>query len=101
MKISLYISLGCAGLLVIATLLAPPYGFYRFMRIAICVVSLYYSYHFLQSSRPFLTFIFLILAILYNPIYPIYLTRTIWQPINLMSAAYFIFVAFHFSRPKS
>ena len=101
MKISLYILLGCAGLLVVAALLAPPYGFYRFMRIAISIVALYYSYHFLQSSRPFLTFIFLILAVLYNPIYPIYQTRAIWQPINLASAAYFILVAFRFTQPKN
>ncbi len=80
-----------AGLSVIA--LAPlPYGFYMFLKIAVSAcagMTAYLKFH--TGQRGVLVWIFVALAILFNPIVPVHLTKEIWMFFNIVSASLFFF----------
>ena len=82
-----------AILLIIAPLIPFPYGFYIFLRIIVTVTAAYIIYDTYKSFKGIneTIIIFSIIAILYNPIIPIYLTREIWLPINFITAGIYFF----------
>lgn len=67
-----------------------PYGYYTFVRIFICGVSVYSAFLLMKKDSNYLGWLFIIIGILYNPIIPIYLTREIWQYLNIITATIFI-----------
>ena len=76
-----------------------PYGYYQILRWIICVSSAYLAYFYHKSSKATWAWIFGIIAVLFNPILPIYLTKEIWHPINIIVAT--IFFISLFSKLKS
>ena len=81
------------GIFVAAIAFAPlPVWFYIFARIilcacAICAIVLMYA----QNSR--LWIMGAVLAILYNPIFPVYLgSKQLWSPFNVITIMYFFIV---------
>ena len=76
-----------AGMLLIA-LLPLPYGFYTVLRIVVCIVACYLAYfEYGRASKVSGWSVFLIvLAIVFNPLIPIYLTREIWALIDIGAA---------------
>lgn len=74
--------------------LAPlpfPYGYYTFLRIIVCAMSGLICFIEYKKTINIWVVIFGIFAVLYNPVFPIHLTRTIWTPINIITALFFIF----------
>jgi hypothetical protein len=62
-----------------------PYSYYRFVRIftfAVCSYSFYKAY---SIKNKIFSWIFGIIAFLFNPIYPLYLGKELWQIIDLLS----------------
>lgn len=82
-----------AIVLLLLTFLDWSYGYYTFLRIIITVVAIYYAYY-LYSVVNQLNFWFwglVVIIIVFNPIFPIYLRdKTIWGIIDVISAAFFI-----------
>ena len=77
-----------AAMLFIA--IAPlPYGYYTFLRWATCAVAIYIAVQAYQWKRIWATWLLGAIAVLFNPFVPIYLTREIWQPINIIGALLF------------
>ena len=71
--------------------LAPlPYGCYVFLRIALCFAAAYLAWSEHQETKSVNAWIvgLVILAILYNPIVPIHLTREIWSVINVATVLF-------------
>ena len=66
-----------------------PYGFYQLLKLVAFLTSCFFVYDFSKESKSSFSIIFIILAILYNPLFPIHLTKAIWLPINLATVAYF------------
>ena len=59
------------------------YSYYSFLRVYVSVTSVYFAYiSNEQDSKPWLV-IFSIIAILFNPIAPIYLDRSLWAIIDI------------------
>lgn len=89
-KIPAVIMYGVAGMLLFA--LAPlPYGYYTLLRI---VVTIFFAWSAVVSHdrhHQVLPWIFGLLALLFNPIVPVYLSRDIWAPIDVGAAALIIF----------
>lgn len=84
----------------IIALLPFPYGFYVFLRIVVCITAAILVYHE-QRQRYRISFwviVFGLMAVLFNPIIPVHLTREIWIPINVASAAVFA-LHWHQRRP--
>lgn len=67
-------------------LLPNPYAFYMFLRVIVCSVSGYTAYRYGQDDLTASAWLFGTVAVLYNPIVPIYLSREIWMPIDLLTA---------------
>jgi hypothetical protein len=71
--------------------LAPlPYGYYVFLRIVLCVAAVYLAWSEHQEAKSINAWIvgLVVLAILYNPLVPIHLTREIWSVINLATVLF-------------
>ena len=79
---------------VVMLVLAPmpfPYGYYTLLRIIICIASgLICVIEYDTKNANAWVIIFGIFALLYNPIFPVHLTRAIWTPINITTALFFI-----------
>ncbi|NTG01681.1 hypothetical protein G6L30_16290 [Agrobacterium rhizogenes] len=84
-----------AALLVVA-ILPLPYGYYTFLR---CVVTLSavivaWSRYKTKGSVNWEVVLMALVAILFNPLVPIWLSRPLWLPIDLLSGGIFIYFAF-------
>ncbi len=80
-----------AALLVIA-LLPWPYGFYIFLKLFIFAVCLVLTYTQWKHDNAISGWVlaFGAMAILYNPLFRIYLTREIWSVLNIATALLFV-----------
>jgi hypothetical protein len=69
-----------------------PYGYYNFLRIVICGVSVLIAVAgLLEQTRSdtVWTAAFILIVVLFNPILPIRLHRSIWFYLDLMAASVF------------
>ena len=81
----------CAVLLM-AAVLHLPYGYYNFLRIVVCVaLALIAVAGLLEETRSDMawTAAFILIVVLFNPILPIRLHRSIWFYLDLMAAGVF------------
>ena len=79
-----------AILLIIAPILPLPYSFYIFLRYFITISSLLVIYRLFLKACLIIeletTVGMIVVAILYNPIFPIYLSKEMWLPINFITS---------------
>jgi hypothetical protein len=68
-----------------------PYGFYTLLRLAVFCAAAFLAYSSLAkgSPRPRLGWVFVGLALLYNPVFRVHFDRETWSLINLVSAVPF------------
>jgi hypothetical protein len=76
--------------LILVALAPLPYGYYVFLRIVFCIAAAYLAWSEHQEAKSINAWIvgLVILAILYNPLVPIHLTREIWSVINLATVLF-------------
>jgi len=86
-----------AGLLLLA-LLKLPYGYFTLLRLVVCGVAVYHAVLAYNLKRGVMVAYFGLIAILFNPIIPVYLSKQTWQPIDLVASALFL-LSFVFLRP--
>lgn len=81
-----------ASILLLLTFFNWPYAFYTFLRIAVMGVSAYYAYYlFTIKKQDFWFWILVGIAILFNPLAPIYIKdKFIWGVIDVVVAIFFI-----------
>ena len=63
-----------------------PYDFYTIMRWVVSGVSAYAAYTSVQQSRQNWSGIFVVLALAFNPVFPVHLSRDTWAPIDVLAA---------------
>ena len=80
------------ALMLIAAVLPWPYGYYVFLRLVVCIVAGWLTAEHVRHEQAISGWAvsFGIIAILYNPVVPVHLTREIWTPLNLGTAAVFL-----------
>ncbi|MBP1166638.1 putative membrane protein [Chryseobacterium sp. PvR013] len=72
-----------------------PIEYYTFLRILISIGALLVLYHTLSFKQHYFSIIFLIILILFNPVFPIYLYRkSIWIPIDTITGVLFLLINF-------
>ena len=70
--------------------LAPwPYGYYQLLRIVVCGVSVYIAFVAHSRQKIWALWLFAFIALLFNPLIRIHLSREVWQPINVICAVLF------------
>ena len=73
-------------------ILPLPYSYYMLLRLVVCASAVYFAIQFLKSGNQSLLFTFGFFAILYNPIFPIYLySKALWIVINIGTAFIYFF----------
>jgi len=75
-----------AVIMLLLALADNPYWYYRILRYVITGITAYLAYLAYQQGERTWTWIFTIIAILFNPIAPIYLNRGIWSVIDIITA---------------
>ena len=66
-------------LLVLAVTTRWPYGFYTFLRIVVCATAVWLAVEAYQFRKTPLALVLGGLAVLFNPLIPIYMRRTQWR----------------------
>ena len=91
-------------LLAIAVLLGAmgthPYAYYQILRWIVCGSAAYTAYTLLQGNRTIFMWFFVVIAVLFNPIAPIYMDRETWQTYDLLAAMVFAVALIPFKRMK-
>ena len=74
--------------LIIAPLVNFPYGFYVLLRLVIAASAGYIVFKAYQYSKSinFVVVIFSLIFLLFNPIFPVHLSREIWLPLDFLTA---------------
>lgn len=67
-----------------------PYGYYTLLRWTTCIASILVTFQVFEKDINWAKVVFIIIAILFNPLTPIYLSRSTWIPIDITSAIFFI-----------
>jgi hypothetical protein len=78
-----------------------PYGFYEFLRLAVCLCSICAAVMEPRQWRGAGRWVLAAIAVLYNPIFVIHLTRHEWRWINWATAGLIALVGLASRRPDS
>ena len=78
------------AILLLIALADLPYGYYQFLRWAVCGMAIFMVYVSYSSNIKWFMWVFIVIAVLFNPIIPIHLNREIWRPIDIVSAIIFL-----------
>ena len=73
--------------LIISLFVKAEYGFYQLLRLVVCGASAYSAYVFFKSGMRFLPWILVLIAIIFNPVFPAHFRRETWQVIDIVTAA--------------
>lgn len=84
-----------SGLTLILAIFPLPYAYYQFLRIFIFFSAGFVSFKFLEQKLIPWVFVFGTIALIFNPIVPIYLDKSSWVVID------FIFALLFFSAMQS
>lgn len=84
----------CAGLLFIG-LLDLPIGYYTLLRIAVTIGSVIVVLTEFENGLNFWVITFGLIAILFNPLIPVYLNdKSVWMPLDIVSGLFFLIKTF-------
>jgi hypothetical protein len=72
-----------------------PYNYYEFIRFIALVAFAFLSYESYQEGNKGLAFIYAALALLFQPLFKIYLGRTLWNIIDVIVALFLIATIFY------
>ena len=79
-----------AAILLLVGLGHHPYGYYTFLRWAVTIAAVTVTAVVRRSDFEWATWPFVGIAILFNPIAPVYMTRQSWRPIDIVCAIAFV-----------
>lgn len=99
-KNSYILSSMLAIILLLLALFDLPYGYYNFLRIMIFIISCYSIYVFYKYEKILWVWIFVIIAVLFNPIIPIYLDKSLWKIVDIVAVIIFL-ISFIFNKKNN
>ncbi|TFB08818.1 hypothetical protein E3V08_02465 [Candidatus Atribacteria bacterium MT.SAG.1] len=67
-----------------------PYGYYTLLRWITCIASTLVIFQAFEKNIDWAKVVFIVIAILFNPLAPIHLSRSTWIPIDIITAIFFI-----------
>ena len=82
-------------MLLLGALADNPYGYYQVLRWVVCGVFGYSAYLAYEKKEVVWIWILGIIAVLFNPFIPFYLSREIWTIVNIISAVVLIVNVFY------
>lgn len=95
------LALAASGFLFFAQMDGLPYGYFTLMRFVVTAVSLYLVYNIYQENKESLwIWAFGLIAVLFNPIIPVFLERSQWKIIDLIVGMFFVISIFLIRKGK-
>ncbi len=88
-----------AAIMLILSLASWPYGYYQLLRWITCGAGVYVACIGYNWQKTWVSWVFGFVAVLFNPLIPIHLSREIWQPIDAVCALLFFAIAFILKKP--
>jgi len=88
-----------AGFL-LGALVRWPYGYYVLLRWVTCASAVFVCYTAYGWERMAWVWVLAFVAVLFNPLVPVHLSRPIWQPIDTLAAVLFIAAAATLAAPR-
>ena len=85
-----------AALLFIA-IFGLPYGYYILLRLVVTAISLYVAFGLCKKDSVNF-WVMLFIALLFNPLIPINLSKDMWMLTNIIIGSYFITTAYRFRK---
>lgn len=76
-----------AAVLCLLALADLPYGFYTVLRIAVTATATYGAFLSWERAGPGWVVALLLIAVVFNPVLPVYLGRETWTVVDLAAAA--------------
>jgi len=67
-----------------------PYGYFQILRWVTCASAVFYMFRSYEKEQSIAVYAFGGIAILFNPLLPIHLTRDIWKIVDGATAIFFI-----------
>lgn len=90
-----------AGILLLLAIAPLPYGYYTFMRWCITAAAIVLSIMASKIDQRGWLYVFVPVAILFNPIAPVHMPRESWAFFNLAGAALMFYAGNRLSRPST
>ena len=66
-----------------------PYGYHNLLRLVVCGTGVYIAHFSFESKKKFIGFLSVLVALLFNPLFPIHLDKDAWVLIDLIAAIFF------------
>ena len=83
------------GAIVLILCIFPlPYGFYTIVRIVTTVISIYLSLEYYKQNKKELSIVFLIIAILFQPLIKFALGRSLWLIVDILVGGFLLALVF-------
>jgi len=87
------------AVMLVVAICSLPYGYYQLLRWCTCGVAVFIAVMGYRWGKIWATWVFGFVAVLFNPLLPIHLTREFWRPIDLVCAALFFTIVFVLREP--
>lgn len=88
-----------AALMLLGVLAYWPYGYYILLRWVTCAAAVFAAYVAYDWQKLWATWLFGFIALLFNPLILVHLSREMWQPIDVVCAILFIVIVFVLKEP--
>ena len=79
------------AVLLLIALLPLPYAYFQLLRIVVTIVAAIYAYSFYEDNQMPKAIIFGVIVLIWNPIFPIYMDKSVWMILDIVGAAVFFF----------
>ena len=89
-----WLSIAAGVLPLLGMLNGWPYGYYIILRWIVCGTAIFNAIGFSKSKLTGWVLVFGALAFLFNPLFPVYLNKSSWVGIDLISATIFFLSAY-------
>ena len=90
----LAIPAGVAAVMLVAALAKWPYGYYQLLRLVTCGAAAYGAYVSHSMGKSAWLWAFVLVAVLFNPVFPVHLSREVWQPLDVATAVVLVVAVF-------
>lgn len=82
------------GVMLILAIFKLPYEYYNLLRLVVSIGGGVFSYQQFIKGRADWGISFTVIALLFNPIFPIYLSKDVWIILDLISAVVFFSISY-------
>src|SRR5450631_2502408 len=83
MRVARIIIKSILAAILIGCLFKMPYGYYQLVRWIVCAGFVYFSYTEYELKNTILSILCGLVAVLFNPLKPIYFKKETWHPIDM------------------